>query len=262
MEKQANRAFDALGFLQLAGKRIMEYGGETFRVEETMQRMGCAFGLEDVESFAVPSGVFVSFRDEHGQVQSGVCRVRRKGTDLKKVDEVNRISRMLVAGEITKGEAYARLQQIEREKPFPTGIPRLLAGGLCAGGFAVMFQGGVQDAVLAFAVGFLVQLFSDFMDSRRMQSMVTILMGAFFSALVPTLVHDLIGGIHLEATVAGTLMPMLPGLAMTNAVQDTVREDMVSSVSHFAQAVITAALVAGGALLGSGLMRLLEGGSI
>ena len=47
--------------LQLAGKIIMENGGETYRAEETISRMGEGFGLEDIESFAVPSGLFISF---------------------------------------------------------------------------------------------------------------------------------------------------------------------------------------------------------
>ena len=48
--------------LQLAGRLIMENGGETYRVEETITRMGRAFGLQEVESFAVPSGIFISYR--------------------------------------------------------------------------------------------------------------------------------------------------------------------------------------------------------
>lgn len=52
--------------LQLAGRIIMENGGETYRVEETVTRMGRAFGLKNVESFAVPSGVFVSCEKEDG----------------------------------------------------------------------------------------------------------------------------------------------------------------------------------------------------
>ena len=32
--------------LQLAGRIIMENGGETYRVEETVTRMGRAFGLK------------------------------------------------------------------------------------------------------------------------------------------------------------------------------------------------------------------------
>ena len=43
--------------VQLAGRIILENGGETYRVEDTVERMGRAFGCTKVEVFAVPSGV-------------------------------------------------------------------------------------------------------------------------------------------------------------------------------------------------------------
>ena len=48
--------------LCLAGRIILENGGETYRVEETITRMGRSFGFTEVESFAVPSGIFISYR--------------------------------------------------------------------------------------------------------------------------------------------------------------------------------------------------------
>ena len=84
--------------LQLAGRIIMENGGETYRVEETVTRMGRAFGLKDVESFAVPSGVFVSYEKEDGSHETAVLRVHRKGINLTRVNAVNQISRQAERG--------------------------------------------------------------------------------------------------------------------------------------------------------------------
>ena len=63
--------------LLLAGRLIMENGGETYRVEETITRMGRAFGLSEVESFAVPSGLFVSYRRGDGGTETAVKRVHK-----------------------------------------------------------------------------------------------------------------------------------------------------------------------------------------
>ena len=51
--------------LRLAGSIILENGGETYRVEDTVDRLGRALGAVDVQSFSVPSGMFitVSFLD-------------------------------------------------------------------------------------------------------------------------------------------------------------------------------------------------------
>ena len=51
--------------------------------------------------------------------------------------------------------------------------------------------------------------------------------------------------------IASAVMPLVPGLSMTNAVQDILRGDMVSGVAHCARAVMVAAMLAGGALVGS-----------
>ena len=52
---------------------------------------------------------------------------------------------------------------------------------------------------------------------------------------------------------------ILPGVAMTNAVQDTLRGDNVSGVAHAVQALLTAALIAAGALLAVSLFNALGG---
>lgn len=130
--------------LQLAGRIIMENGGETYRVEETVTRMGRAFGLKNVESFAVPSGVFVSCEKEDGTHETAVLRVHRRGTNLRRVDAVNQISRRAEAGEITPEEALRALEKIEHSLSFrPWQL--CVAAAVSSGGFAVMFGGGVAD---------------------------------------------------------------------------------------------------------------------
>ena len=67
--------------LHLAGRLIMENGGETYRVEETITRMGRALGYDEVEIFAIPSGIFISCRRGDGAVETSVKRVRRGETN-------------------------------------------------------------------------------------------------------------------------------------------------------------------------------------
>ena len=83
----------------------------------------------------------------------------------------------------------------------------------------------------------------------------------FLAAFLPMAVNRLTGALVVEAAVAGALMPMLPGLAMTNAVQDTMRGDMVSGISSAVSAAMSAVLLAVGALAGTAFLRLLTGGA-
>ena len=246
--------------LQLAGRIIMENGGETYRVEETVTRMGRAFGLKNVESFAVPSGVFVSYEKEDGGHETAVLRVRRQGTNLSRVDAVNRVSRQAEAGEITPAQALRDLEAIEVSPPY--GFPMLLAASaVSSGGWAVMFGGGWADCLIGFCTAALVQCLNRLLEKYHLHGLVATLLGSFCAALLPQLVHCLTGVGVVDACVAGALMPLLPGLAMTNAVQDTMRGDIVSGVAHGMNAILTATLVAGGALFAAALYHMLTGGA-
>ena len=228
--------------LQLAGKIILENGGETFRAEETISRMGEGFGLEQVESFAVPSGLFISCRGADGSPVTSVKRVRRIHRNLTRVDEANQVSRMVFAGEMDCAAALARLREIETMPGAFPGFWCLPAALLCACGFTVLFNGSLLSAAAAGVVAVFVQA-------------VEMVMSRFRS-------RGLAASVLTELVIAGAVMPLVPGLAMTNAVQDPMRGDMVSGLSHGAQAILTAFLVAGGSLLALALMRILTGGAV
>ncbi|MBQ8312687.1 MAG: threonine/serine exporter family protein [Clostridia bacterium] len=245
--------------LQLAGRLIMENGGETYRVEETITRMGKAFGLEKVESFAVPSGLFISYRRQDGDTETSVARVRKGSRNLSRVDAVNAVSRRVEQGEMTCEETLARLKEIEKEPPRVTGAMLPWAAAASAAGFTGMFGGSVVDMLISGGVAALVQLMVQWMGKQSLGDLIATLTGSMLTALIPMLVQFFAGIGAVEPIVGGALMPLLPGLAMTNAVQDAMRGDMVSGLSHGLSAVLTAVLVAGGALVASAIMRLLGG---
>lgn len=248
--------------LHLAGRLIMENGGETYRVEETITRMGHAFGFDEVESFAVPSGIFISYRKHDGSIETAVKRVSRKGTDLTRVDAVNAVSRRMEAEKLSCEEVMTLLREIETRPPKITKLGLMAAVAMSSSGWAVMFGGGVLDLAAAFAVAFLCQGIAFGVDKAGMRSFVSTLVGSFLGTILPMLFHLAAGGLTVDATVAACLMPMLPGLAMTNALQDTLRGDMVSGISSATSAVLTASMIAGGAVVGATVFRILTGGGV
>ena len=96
----------------------------------------------------------------------------------------------------------------------------------------------------------------------HMSWMASNILGGLLTALLPGLAVLFLPQLHTEAAIAGALMPLVPGIAMTNAVQDTMRGDMLSGLSHGVQALLTACLIAGGALLSPAILRLLTGGGL
>ena len=247
--------------LELVGKIIMENGGETYRAEETINMMGGGFGLEEVESFAVPSGLFISYRGQDGHPVTGVKRVRHTGRNLTRVDEANRVSRQVAAGKADSRRALERLREIEHIPGDFPGLWSIPAAFLCAAGFTAIFGGNLIAIPVAGTVAALVQLMETFLHRFRSRGMAASILGGMVTSLLPFLLALAMPALETDIVIAGAVMPLVPGLAMTNAVQDTMRGDFISGVSHGIRAILTAFLIAGGALLALGIMRLVTGGA-
>ena len=238
--------------LCLAGRIILENGGETYRAEDTVRRMARALGLAEADAFAIPSGLFISFTDENGEPKTSLNRVYLRGTHLSRVDRVNQISRMLADGLIDPDElmdALTEASHIGRGRPW-WWMP--LAAFITAAGFAVMFGGGWIDVLLGGLCAAMTQVVPMILPrSESSTGMTGTLLGGMVCTFIPLAFHALTGHGATEAIIASAIMPLVPGLCMTNAVQDVLRGDMVSGVAHCARAVMVAAMVAGGALVGT-----------
>ena len=244
-------AAGCLKALGLAGQIILENGGETYRAEDTVERMARTLGLKDADVFAVPSGLFISFTDEDGERRTSVTRIHLRGTHLARVDRVNHLSRRLAMGTLTPDELLIKLQEAEElGEHLPVWhIP--LYAFLCAASFAAMFGGGLIEMILAGVAAALTQLVPWALRGHDAGGMATTLIGGGICVLIPLGFYAATGMGITDIIVAGAIMPLVPGLSMTNAVRDILRGDMVSGVAHCARALMVAILVACGAVVGT-----------
>ncbi len=246
--------------LQLAGKIIMENGGETYRAEETVKMMGAGFGLDEVDSFAVPSGLFISFLGHDGKPVTGIRRVRCHDRNLFRVNEANQVSREVFSGTLDCQRAYKRLREIEKLPGDFSGWWSFPAAFLCGAGFSMLFGGNAISVVCAGTVASFVQMLEKAMRRFRSHGLAASVLGGLLTTLLPHLIGMFMAEVQTEIVIASAMMPLVPGLAMTNAVQDTMRGDMLSGLSHGTQALLTACLIAGGALLALAVLKLITGG--
>lgn len=243
----------------LAGTIIMENGGETYRAEDTVSRMAKALGCSQSGVFAVPSGLFVTLCFADGTHLTQIQRISTKGIDLTRVDEVNTISRSLAACEISAEEGYELLKALKVQKKKSLWWD-VVGAFVAAGAFCVMFGGGPTDSVISAIIAALVQLllhavFFSSSNGLFMQALI----GSFLSTLLP-LAFQSASGIGIVDTIVGaSLMPFVPGIAMTNAVRDTMRGDFLSGVAHFAEALLKACMIVGGAVGANYVFSLLGG---
>ena len=91
---------------------------------------------------------------------------------------------------------------------------------------------------------------------HRMQSFLVNCIGSFLLAVTSILcVHYLPGTMDLNVIIIASIMPLVPGVAITNAVYDTLHGDYISGAARMLEAFVTAAAIAIGVGLGMLLLR-------
>uniref|UniRef100_UPI000372A764 threonine/serine exporter family protein n=1 Tax=Heyndrickxia coagulans TaxID=1398 RepID=UPI000372A764 len=108
-----NEAQQVMKVCLLAGKIMLMSGAETYRVEDTMSRIAAAAGISGSHSFVTPTAIIFSL---DGAELTKLIRISERSTDLRKVDQVNSISRQISNRGITLEEAYGQLKKIETEE--------------------------------------------------------------------------------------------------------------------------------------------------
>ena len=104
---------------------MLESGAEAYRVEDSLQRLCRAYGVETSEIFAIPSLLIVSLCDPEGHSHTRVRRLYHRGTDLWRVDRLNSLCRWVCAGRPPFPEVDQQLLLLCRAQGCP---PALQAG--------------------------------------------------------------------------------------------------------------------------------------
>lgn len=238
---------DIMNVCLLAGKIMLQNGGETYRVEDTMNRIALACGLAEAHSFVTPTGVFLSLQgNKLHQEQTKFLRIYERQIDLHKIVRVNEVSRKLAKGELSIDQAQQALLEIQSAKSLYPVAVQVLAAALASGFFSLMFGGTANDflpAVITGGLGFLLYLRANYWIQVKFFAEI---FAAFVVGAIAYLFFYLGLDMHIDKVIIGSVMPLVPGLPITNAVRDLMAGDLVSGLARGAEAFFSAFAIGAG----------------
>lgn len=240
----------------LAGKHMSEAGAEAYRVEETMQSILQRSGYP-CDSFALMTGLTASIRDPHRGSKMQMVRVRKRSINLYVIHTVNQISRDLALGKLSIEEAENQLLHLE-PPPRPQWM-RDAATLLMSGSFALLLNGVPIDALASCFNGIFLVAVTHIIRRLGLRPMMANVLAGLSTTIGARLFQStLFTSANYDMIIAGSLMLMFPGTAITNAIRDTINGDYVSSGARAIEAFVTAAALA----IGTGLGLWIAGGWI
>lgn len=234
------------------GYRLAMSGAETFRVEESINRLLSAYGIPS-ETFAIPNCVTVSILTETGKPITRMRRIGVHGNDLDSVEKYNNLCRRICREKPEVSTAMKWLEEVDRARVVYS-LPVVLLGCfLGAGGFAIFFGGSMLDALCSGFCGILVGLINRLCERLNVNPFFSTIAAAFIMA-VPAYLMGSVGICrNSDAVIIGALMILVPGLLFTNGMRDIIFGDTNSGINRIAQVFMIAAAIALGTGLGRGV---------
>lgn len=236
------------------GRHLMTCGAEIYRVEESVYRLLTAYGLEP-QVFAIPTCLIVSIAPPDGQPITRMCRIPAHGTDIEGLERFNDLCRRLCHEPIPVEEAQVQMDRLAALIPHHSPRTILFGYAVTTGFFSLFFGGSVWDCLAAALCGFTVGLC--LLYGRRLTGSNTFFRTAVCAAAAAAmalLLTRLGFGHNADAITIGTLMVLVPGMALTNAMREIMAGDIISGLTRTAEVILIAAAIA----LGSAIPMLLR----
>lgn len=229
----------------LAGKIMLKNGAETYRVEDTIERI-CKSrkNIKYADAFVTPTGIFISLESED-EMMTYLVRVKSIKIDLDKINLVNDFSREFVNSNMPIDKGLEKLKKINKTKNYSI-LTKTLFGSLACAFSSLLFGGTFLDFVSSYLVSFVVLTTINRINKYKMTFFINNFIGAALASILSLLITKIGIGQNMDIIIIGSIMSLVPGVAITNAMRDTISGDFISGLSRGMEAVFSALAIAFG----------------
>ncbi len=247
-------------FVVELARRLHIYGTTAQRLEGAISAVAQRLGLR-CDPWANPTGLILAFSDaaapETLANTTQVLRLAPGDVNLRKLCQVDDIAERTLRGEIGVREATAEMQALDRPASARAEMLGAISFGLASGSIAVMLQSNWAGVVVAAMIGALIG-FLAWASARRPRLGESLeLIGGLVATLIAALVAAFVTPLKLDIVVVASLIVLMPGMMLTNAISELVSQQLVTGTARFAGAVAVLLKLAFGSLMALQLAELL-----
>lgn len=212
------------------GEGIICSGGEIHRAEDTIKRINKAYN-QDCRVFALPS-LIIAQSEENIEIR----RIEREDIDLAELDRLNLLSRRICLNgydeiKVTKKAVYGKTLNA-------------MAVFAATFSYCIFFGGTTVDAILSGVIGLIIS----YMGYKKIT--LPLFSSNLFDAFIASVLAHipiLIGiNIQPDKIITGTIMLLVPGLTVVNAMRDMMSGDLLAGLIELFNSIISALGIAFG----------------
>ncbi len=225
--------------VELAG-RLHGYGTTAHRLEGAVTAVSARLGLE-CGAWSNPTGMILSFGEAGGERRDTVRVVRLSPGDINlyKLVEVDRVAEAVMAGTMDITQGMATMRSLDRAMSRLSVVLTVLAFGLASASVAGLLRLPWLDISVAGCTGLLIGMLEIATQSRPRLKEASEALAAVIASALAVLVASTVAPLNLNTVIICSLIVLMPGLTLTNAVNELTNQNLVSGTARFAGAMTT-----------------------
>lgn len=229
--------------LATAGRLLLQYGAESRQIEQTLKRFGAALGVESVELAMAFSSIVITTLHQ-GRCITTTRQVTQHGINMGVVADVIRICIMTEKGLLNIQGVGKRLNSIQA-KFYPKPLLIFMVALSCAS-FSLIFGASLPVALVTLLASATAMTLRVFMHKKHFSPFIIVPAAAFVATLIAFLATWFEVGPHPELAMAASVLLLIPGFPLVNAVSDMVKGYVNMGIARW----VTATLITISAVLG------------
>lgn len=249
-----------IAFVCETASRLHTYGTTAQRLEGAVVALATRLGLA-CEPWSNPTGLILSFSDPSRPLGASdttrVIRLALGDNDLYKLGESDRIAEAVADGTMSIAQGHTALHMLDRKPSLRWRTTQLMAFALASGTVAGLWRLPWLDIATATFIGLLIGVQSVLNETRPRLREASDAVSALMAGMVAVLVSNFIQPLNLNSVVIASLVVLLPGLTLTNAVNELTSGHLVSGTARFAGAITTILKLTVGTLIALTLAQLI-----
>ena len=159
---------------------------------------------------------------------------------------------------MTYAQIRERLVCILHDKPFRRYHLCLATGGI-GFFFTLLFHGSISEAICSLFTCIILWGIMTFLQALPANLLFTNIIGGTWVAACAVICWKLHVIETYRAMIIGSIMFLVPGLPMTNAIRDLIAGDIMAGICKFTEALLVAVGIAVGVALPLGILAMIGG---
>lgn len=236
------------------GELLLRSGAEVSRVEDTVERIGGAYGFARTDIFTITSSIVYTVHTKDGKVITQTRRIKDAADDMERLERINALSRQICSKPVSPEELKDMIRGVRQVRHY-NNVLLMFAYILISVSFTIFFGGSILDAVASMLAGIVLYLVVTLGNLIQMQKMILIIFSSFITGLTAAMLIGIGIGESFDKIVIGNIMLLIPGKAFTTSLRDILKGDMISGSLGMLEALFRASGIA----LGFAMVMLIKG---